>query len=71
MMDEAEGRLWLFDLLQRCHVFGSPFIAGVGDVTNFQLGEQNIGFKIYNDITEVAMDKYPLMIKEGKKAYGE
>lgn len=69
-MSFEQGRAWLFDVLNFCHLFQNPFVAGGEDgarATDFKLGEFNIGLMILSDIQTAAPQDYLKMITENKK----
>lgn len=69
-MTTEQGRAWFYDILIRCKVFGSLFVDDPNR-TFFNLGMQNIGLQILDDIQTAAPDKYITMINENKtKKYG-
>lgn len=65
-MDTPQGRAWFHDFLLSCNMFSSPFSPGASDVTNFRLGEMNVGLRILADIQKVAPKQYLDMLKENK-----
>ena len=66
MMDMHEGRMWLFDVLNMCHMAENTHTPGDTHTTAFKNGERNIGLKILADISEANPDRYMLMLTEGK-----
>lgn len=69
LMDNAETRMWLYDLLAFCHIGANPFVAGDPYATHIKIGEMNIGNRILSDINDAAPDQYMTMVNEGRKAY--
>lgn len=67
IMELKPGRKWMFDLLTECNIFGSPVVAGDTHFTYHNLGQQNIGKKLLQDVTESAPDEYVLMMKESRE----
>jgi len=67
LMSTVEGRAWVYDLLAFCDVFGNPFIQGSVDGTAFNLGQQNVGKMILDEINAAAPDRYIPMIREAKQ----
>lgn len=65
-MEFEQGRAWFFDILNRCRVFGMPYIAGDTHGTSFRCGELNIGNQILSDIQDAAPSKYITMIQENR-----
>lgn len=64
IMSLPEGRKWIYNLLEICKVFGNPVILGDPYATHFNIGEQNVGKKLLQDINDCASEQYTLMIKE-------
>jgi len=64
IMTVPQGREWMYDMLVICKVFGSPLVPGDTHYTYHNLGEQNIGKKLLQDINTSAPDEYVMMIKE-------
>lgn len=67
LMSLPEGRKWMYDLLSRCHIYSTPFVAGDPYGTAFQAGEQNIGQMLLADVVAAAPENYILMCTEGKQ----
>lgn len=65
-MSHEEGRAWFYDILLFCKIFQSPYSEDPYR-TYFQLGHQNIGLKILEDLQEASPDEYLLMIRENKR----
>lgn len=66
IMQTIPGRAWIYTLLERCHIYHTPFLAGQPDVTAFQCGEQNIGNQLLADVQAAAPELYIQMIAEAK-----
>jgi hypothetical protein len=62
-MSTREGRTWLYDLLEFCHLFSDPF-SGQALTEAYLKGERNVGLKLFAEITQWAPDNYIQMIKE-------
>lgn len=65
LLASREGRLWMRDLLESCHIFQSSFGADALK-TAFNEGERNVGLKLLSDIMQSCPDKYVEMMKEKK-----
>lgn len=65
MMSVPEGRRWVREMMESCRVFGNPVVMGDTHATYFQLGEQNVGKRILQDVQNFP-ENYALMMKEGK-----
>lgn len=65
LMQHADGRRWLYGLLDRCHVFGNPLVQGDPYATHFMIGESNIGRIILADVVAAAPEQYVVMCREG------
>lgn len=64
IMEHADGRKWLYGILERCHIFGNPFVPGQSDSTAFNLGEANIGRLILSDCLAANSESYTIMMTE-------
>lgn len=64
IMSTAFGRAWLHDLLLRCNVFHTPFVANSPDITAFNCGGQNIGLRLFGDVAANCPHEYSLMMTE-------
>lgn len=64
IMSQPQGRKWMWDLIATCKSFGNPIIPGDPYLTYTNLGAQNIGKKLLQDIWEGAPDQYLDMVKE-------
>lgn len=67
LLATTQGRAWMSELLVFCDVMGNPFVQGSGDGTAFNLGMQNVGKMLLDQIFESAPEKYALMLREAKK----
>jgi len=67
IMSTPEGRMWMMDVLESCKVFGNPIVAGDPHFTYHNIGEQNIGKKLLQDVNDAAIDEYVMMIKEARE----
>lgn len=67
IMTVQEGRAWMLDLLNTCNIFGNPVVTGDPYFTYHNIGSQNIGKKLLQDINEAAPDEYVMMMKEAKE----
>lgn len=65
MMSLPQGRRWLWEIMSKCFVFSNPVVQGDTHATYFNLGQQNIGKLILQDVQEFA-EFYVLMVKEAK-----
>ncbi len=68
IMQTPAGRKWIYSILERCHIYGNPFVPGASDSTAFNLGEANIGRIFLADVQEAASELYLTMLKEAKSA---
>lgn len=66
LMSHRNGRAWLFRLLERCHIYTSPFSPGQPDTTAFALGEQNIGLRLL-EAAQAFPDLYMTMLAEARR----
>jgi hypothetical protein len=65
-MEHEDGRRWIYNLLERCHIFGNPMVPGDPYATHFRIGEANVGRMIMADVVAAAPDQYVLMCRESK-----
>lgn len=65
LMNTTQGRAWMFDILQMCHISSPTFVRGDPHATSFQEGERNIGNRLLHDINRAAPDMYAKMCSEG------
>jgi hypothetical protein len=73
LMEHERGREWVYDILERCHIFSTPF-ADDPYRTAFNAGEQNIGNIMLADVVGFEASKYVIMCQEGhqrEQAYKE
>lgn len=67
IMSTSQGREWIYNLLEICKVFNSPIVMGDTHFTYHNIGEQNIGKKLLQDINQAAPDEYIIMMKEARE----
>lgn len=67
MMELPEGRKWLWGLLEKCFVFGNPVVQNDPYGTYFNLGQQNIGKIVLQDV-QAFSELYVKMVNEAKDA---
>lgn len=60
------SRLWLYRLLQSCHIYDLSFSGEDTHMTAFQLGRENVGKRLMLEAIDANSDGYVLMVKEGK-----
>lgn len=68
-MTTEQGRSWFYDIIVRCKTFSTPFSEDTNR-TFFNLGMQNIGLQILDDIQTAAPKAYVTMIEENKTKNG-
>lgn len=66
IMSNKEGRRWILGLLNTCKTFSSPIVSGDPHFTYHNIGEQNIGKKILQDINDACPEFYTEMMKEAR-----
>lgn len=66
IMQTPAGRKWIYSILERCHIYGNPFVPGQSDSTAFNMGEANIGRLFLADVQEAASELYLTMLTEAK-----
>lgn len=64
IMQDQPGRQWMHNLLERCQMFGEPFIQGSPDGTAHNLGKQIIGKQLFADIVNHSPTEYIQMMQE-------
>lgn len=65
LMQNKKTRVWLYNILEKCHMFGNPIIPGDTHSTYFNLGEQNVGKLLLLDAMKFPTE-YVIMMAEGK-----
>lgn len=65
IMESPDGRVWMWDLLAWCHVWGSPFNADA-NVHYFNSGMQNVGLKIMSELASKFPKAYLKLLEEGE-----
>ena len=64
LMATAEGRRWMWWLLERCGVFRTSF---TGDATTyFNEGTRNVGLMVIADINALCPEQFATMMTEAK-----
>lgn len=66
LMENPEGRAWIYAKLEECHIWGSSFTPGAPDLTAFREGERNIGLRLLADVMAEAPAQYVTMVREAK-----
>lgn len=66
MMTLPQGRKWLWELMGKCFIHGNPVVHGDTHATFFNLGQQNIGKLVLQDV-QMFPELYVLMVKESKE----
>ncbi len=64
IMSDQPGRAWMHQLLDRCYIFGEPFVRGAPDATGHNLGRQAVGKQIFGDIVNHCPTEYIVMMQE-------
>lgn len=67
LMQHKDGRRWIYEILERCHIYTTSFVQGDPHATSFREGERNVGNSLLIDILTAAQDEYLLMIKEARE----
>lgn len=68
IMATPQGRAWTLELLESCKIFGSPLVPGDPYFTYHNIGEQNVGKKLLQDINNSAPQEYILMMQESRES---
>lgn len=64
LMENVEGRQWLYTKLDMCGVFTAPIAPGDAYGTHVLCGIQSVGHAILNDIMRASSENFPLMLQE-------
>lgn len=67
LMSTTQGRAWLYQKLEECHIWTPSFVPADPYSTAFKEGERNIGARLLADIMDAAPDQYVAMVKEAKE----
>jgi hypothetical protein len=67
IMQDKPGRKWMHDLLEKCCIFQTPFVAGAPDVTARNCGYQDVGLSIFSDVVNAAPAEYVQMMSEASE----
>lgn len=67
LMDDKDGRAWVYELLERGHIYHTSFVPGDSHASAFKEGERNITNQLLIDVTAAASEEYLLMIREAKE----
>lgn len=65
VMASDKGRRFVHGLIEFCGPFRSAFSTN-GSQENFNLGQQNVGLKLFADIEAACPEKYLVMMEESK-----
>ena len=63
LMSTDQGREWLYDILNSCNVYGTPFNPDT-HATAYNCGALFIGRSLENDILNFSADSYAIMRRE-------
>lgn len=63
IMSTSTGRQYVYNLLSRCHMFGTSFSTNALSMA-FAEGERNIGLALVADIMPICSEQYITMIRE-------
>lgn len=66
MMLVEDNRKYFFDLLEKCHLYATPYSPRDPYATSFACGEHNIGLQVLSDLQLGAPDLYLLMLEENR-----
>ncbi len=65
LMNQREGRRFMWRLLQSCHLYESSFTGT--SATFFREGERNVGLQVLADITRICPDHHARRAGETQK----
>lgn len=66
IMSTKQGRKWMYDMIVACKVFHNPVVQGDPYATYHNIGGQNLGKKLIQDINDAAPEEYVAMMREAK-----
>lgn len=64
MVENADCRLWLWDLLGNCGIYRSSFTGN--SETFFKEGQRNVGLKVQAELVRYFPESYVTMMREGE-----
>jgi hypothetical protein len=64
LMDNIDGRQWIYTKLDMCGVFTAPIAPGDSHGTHVLCGIQSVGHAILNDVMRASPENFPLMLQE-------
>ncbi len=67
LMQHADGRLLIWDMLSDCGVFSSSYRGEATHASAFTEGERNVGLKLFLRLMKLCPDHYATMQKENGK----
>lgn len=67
LMSHKDGREWIYELLERGHIYHTSFVQGDSHASAFKEGERNITNQLLIDVTSAAPEEYLMMLKEAKE----
>lgn len=65
IMESAEGRYWIWNLLSLCRMFATP-MTDEDRWTAFRCGEQNVGLQVMQQVHRVCPELYAQAMNEAK-----
>lgn len=66
LMQHKDGRRWIYEILERCHIYTTSFVQGDPHATSFREGERNIGQSLLIDVQMAAGPEYLMMLGEAR-----
>ncbi len=70
-MRSEEGKAFFWDMLERCNVFGNCFAPENPALTNFKLGERNVGLMLFAEITQASETNVMELMRYGQRRTGK
>ncbi len=67
LMQHKDGREWIYELLERGHIYVTSFTPGDPYRSAFNEGERNYANQILIDVTLAAPDEYLMMMRESRE----
>jgi hypothetical protein len=67
LLSHKNGRAWFYRVLEKCHIYGTPFMPGEAETTFFRLGQEDVGKRMMLEAVYACPDLYMTMLAEARK----
>ena len=67
LLSHRNGRAWFHRVLEKCHIYGTPFMPGEAETTFFRLGQEDVGKRMMLEAVYACPDLYMTMLAEARK----